>query len=204
MKNSIFNPDEEIPEEDPFVQFDIWYRHRLSLNLPVPDSMSLGTVSGKESVSVRTVLLKDYDNNGFVFFTNYHSRKGKQLEANRNAALLFYWPETGQQVRIEGFVIKVSETESDKYFMSRPENSRIAAWASEQSEIIPNRKYLEDQYNYYKNLFKNKPVERPPHWGGYRMVPHWFEFWTEGKHRLHNRISYTLKNNGWKMSRLAP
>jgi pyridoxamine 5'-phosphate oxidase len=204
MKNASAALGDEILNADPFTQFDIWYRYRLSLNLSVPNSMSLGTLSGKSGVSVRTVLLKSYDNEGFVFFTNYLSRKGNQLETNKNAALLFYWPESEQQIRVEGSVTKIKEEWSDKYFMSRPLESRIAAWASEQSSIIADRKYLEGQFDHYKTIFKNKTVERPPHWGGYLLIPYWFEFWTEGKHRLHNRISYSLTKEGWKMNRLAP
>jgi len=203
MKMLSFTLGDEIPCPDPFTQFDSWYRHRLSLNLPVPESMSLGTMS-ETGVSIRTVLLKGYDNNGFVFFTNYLSRKGKQLEINNSAALLFFWPETLQQVRIEGSVIKVTEEESDKYFMSRPLESRIGAWASEQSSKIPGMKYLEERFEKYKSDFKNKTVDRPAHWGGYRLLPVWFEFWKEGKHRLHHRVSYTLDNNTWLMEQLAP
>lgn len=201
--NKITITGEEI-SPDPFRQFNAWYSARLSLNLTIPNAMSLGTVSGKGSVSVRTVLLKEYDDSGFVFFTNYNSRKGKQLESNPGAALLFYWPESEQQVRIEGSVIKVTQQESDLYFHSRPLESRISAWASEQSSVIPDRKYLDDRYDYYSGIWENKFIERPSHWGGYRLVPDWFEFWKEGKHRMHNRITFSLKGKVWIMERLAP
>lgn len=189
---------------DPFEQFRAWYEARLSLNLPVPNAMSLGTVSEKGAVSVRTVLLKEFDDTGFVFFTNYNSRKGKQMELNPGVALLFYWPESEQQVRIEGTVIKVTPEESDLYFQSRPEDSRISAWASQQSSVIPDRRYLDDRFDYYKNNFENRNIVRPPYWGGYRLIPDWFEFWKEGKHRMHDRISYTRKGAGWITERLAP
>jgi pyridoxamine 5'-phosphate oxidase len=201
--NKITTANQEI-SPDPFEQFRSWYEARLSLNLSVPNAMSLGTVSEKGAVSVRTVLLKEFNDTGFVFFTNYYSRKGKQLHSNPGAALLFYWPESEQQVRIEGSVVNVTEQESDMYFQSRPEESRISAWASDQSTVIPDRKYLDDRFNYYKNLFMNKRIEKPPHWGGYRLIPDWFEFWKEGKHRLHDRIAYTRKGTGWVIERLAP
>jgi pyridoxamine 5'-phosphate oxidase len=189
---------------DPFQQFRLWYNSRLSLNLAIPNAMSLGTASENGSVSLRTVLLKDFDENGFVFYTNYNSRKGKQLELKPVAALLFYWPESEQQVRIEGSVTKVTQQDSDSYFHSRPLESRISAWASEQSSVIPGRQYLDDRFEHYKSVFRNDPVTRPPYWGGYRLIPSWFEFWKEGKHRMHDRITYSLKGRDWVTERLAP
>jgi pyridoxamine 5'-phosphate oxidase len=189
---------------DPFEQFRIWYNARLLLDLVTPNAMSLGSVSERGRVSVRTVLLKGFDKNGFVFYTNYKSRKGKQFGLNPGAALLFYWPESEQQIRIEGSVIKVTQQESDIYFQSRPPESRIAAWTSEQSSVIPGRKYLDNRFEHFKSIFKNRLVERPYFWGGYRLVPDWFEFWKEGRHRMHDRISYTRKENSWLIERLAP
>ena len=195
---------DEVISADPIIQFSKWYDKRLSLNLSVPNTMSLATISGNGSVSVRTLLLKGFDENGFVFFTNYESRKGKQLEVNPSAALLFYWPESGQQVRIEGSVTKVSQEESDIYFKSRPRESRISAWASGQSTVIPDRAFLDDRFTHFKNFFKDKEVPRPQYWGGYCLTPSWIEFWKEGEHRMHDRITYTRNGTGWVINRLSP
>lgn len=195
---------EKSMEQNPFVQFDIWYEEHLNTGIPIPDSMSLGTASADGRISVRTVLLKDFNENGFVFFTNYNSRKGLQLSSNPRAALLFYWPESGRQVRIEGMVMKVSEDESEFYFKTRPRESQLSAWVSEQSSAIPDKQYLEKRFDLYKNKFDNIPVEKPQHWGGYRIVPDWFEFWQEGNFRLHDRLTYSKRNELWKIERLAP
>jgi pyridoxamine 5'-phosphate oxidase len=195
---------EKTIEANPFIQFEIWYRkHKISA-ADEPSSVSLGTASENGSVSVRTVLLKDYSEEGFVFFTNYESKKALQLKSNNNAALLFYWPESGRQIRIEGKVEKVSQKISVDYHNSRPRGSRLSAWASRQSTVIPGREYLEDQYHYYKKKFYKHPVDKPPYWGGYRIIPRWFEFWQSGRFRLHDRISYSLKNGIWIIDRLAP
>lgn len=202
MKENILSESSVYP--NPFEQFDLWYKERLSGNIPVADTMSLGTSSPDGRVSVRTVLLKDYSERGFLFYTNYLSKKGKQLDSNPQAALLFYWPESERQIRIEGAVRKVSVEESDLYFSSRPEVSQLSAWASEQSSVIPDREYLESRVDFYKNKFDGNPIARPLNWGGYILCPSWFEFWQEGKHRLHDRISYSLSGKSWKINRLAP
>ncbi len=189
---------------NPFIQFDKWYSEHLRAENNIPDSVSLGTTSADGQVSVRTVLLKSYDDNGFVFYTNYNSKKGSQLTSNPKAALLFYWAESGRQIRVEGRAEKVFPEESESYFKTRPRESQIAAWASEQSSSIPDRKYLETKYNYYKDLFFSKPVEKPPHWGGFRIVPEWFEFWQNREFRLHDRIIYRMANERWLIERLAP
>jgi pyridoxamine 5'-phosphate oxidase len=191
-------------DKDPFIQFDHWYRERLLLVTTYPDSLSLGTASTDGNVSVRTVLLKEFDSRGFVFFTNYKSRKGRQLSENPNAAMLFYWPESGRQVRIEGRVEKISEEESRIYFNSRPRESRIGAWASNQSSVIPGRDHLDDLVGRFNAEFKGKPIPKPPHWGGFRLFPVMFEFWQEGKFRLHDRLVYTPSKKGWAIKRLAP
>jgi pyridoxamine 5'-phosphate oxidase len=200
-KSGLFEDEIEL---NPFAQFSKWYKEHEMAGFEIPNSVSLGTVSSEGGPSVRTVLLKGYDESGFVFFSNYLSRKGKQLENNPKAALLFYWPESARQIRIEGKIEVISKKESDLYFMSRPLESQLSAWASEQSKIIPGRKYLEERMGYYKNLFRNKPIERPAHWGGYKLVPSWFEFWQEGEYRLHDRISYNISDKNWIISRLAP
>lgn len=195
---------EKSVDQNPFRQFEKWYKNRLSGDISVPNSMSLGTASANCRVSVRTVLLKEYNHEGFVFFTNYNSKKGGHLQANPNAALLFYWPESNRQIRIEGSVKKIGKKESESYFKTRPDESRISAWASEQSSVIPDRKYIDEKFEYFRKIFENESVRRPVYWGGFRLVPVWFEFWQEGKHRLHDRISYTLEENIWKIERLAP
>jgi pyridoxamine 5'-phosphate oxidase len=189
---------------NPFLQFDIWYKEHIKSGISVPDAVSLASADSEGQVSLRTVLLKEYDDNGFVFFTNYTSKKGIQLTTNPRVALLFYWPESARQVRIEGFVKKVSEEESESYFRSRPFESQISAWASDQSSKIPDRQYLEKQYDFFLKKFKDNPVEKPENWGGFRIVPEWFEFWQEGKFRLHDRITYTKRNDRWIIGRLAP
>lgn len=189
---------------DPFVLFDNWYKTHLKFGSAIPDSVSLATASSSGQVSVRTVLLKDYSEKGFTFFTNYKSKKGAQLDSNPNAALLFYWPENGRQVRIEGVVEKISEQESVTYFHSRPRESQISAWASEQSTSVPDRKYLEDRFAFFSEKFSGKEVDKPEYWGGFRIIPSWFEFWQDGEHRLHDRITYTGNNGLWITGRLAP
>ncbi len=195
---------EKTIDPNPFVQFDIWFRERLTTDIEIPNTVSLGTASKKGSVSVRTVLLKGYDKSGFVFFTNYNSKKGKQLSSNCRAALLFYWPESGRQIRIEGVANKVTEEESVSYFKTRPRESQLAAWASEQSTVIPDRQYLETRYGVFNENFNSFPVDKPPHWGGFRVVPDWFEFWENGDFRLHDRISYTKRKEFWAIERIAP
>lgn len=204
MKKEKYIFSEKSVDPDPFLQFDKWYKERLSGKIPIPDTVSLGTSSRDGAVSVRTVLLKSYNEGGFIFFTNYNSRKGRQIESNPRAAFLFYWPETGRQVRIEGGVLKITEEESDLYFNTRPEESRLSAWASEQSNIIPDRTFLENRFAFYKNKYSGKKTDRPPHWGGYLLRPFWFEFWQERESRLHDRITYSLSGNKWVIHRLAP
>ena len=189
---------------NPFVQFDIWYKEHLSSGIAIPESVSLGTASADGKVSVRSVLLRDYGEDGFTFFTNYNSKKGVQLLSNNKAALLFYWPESGRQVRIEGIAEKISQEDSESYFKTRPRESQLSAWASEQSSVIPDRFHLERKYEFYKDKFSGRPVDKPYHWGGFRIAPIWFEFWQEREHRLHDRISYTRSSEGWKIERLAP
>jgi pyridoxamine 5'-phosphate oxidase len=191
-------------DPNPFVQFEIWYKEHLSCGIAIPGTVSLGTASAGGRVSVRIVLLKGYDENGFVFFTNYKSKKGIQISENPGVALLFYWPELDRQVRIEGIIEKTSEKESSDYFMTRPRESQIAAWASEQSSIIPDRRHLEKLYDFYKDKFDKNPVEKPPYWGGYRIVPDFFEFWQDGEFRLHNRVVYSKVKDTWIIECLAP
>ena len=195
---------EKTIELNPFNQFNKWYRIHLQHDIDIPDTVTLGTSSSDGKVSLRTVLLKYYNESGFVFFTNYKSKKGLQIESNNSAALLFYWSESGQQVRIEGIVEKISPEESDTYFKTRPQESQIAAWASEQSSVIKGRLELENKYQFYKKKFLGNPVDRPPFWGGFRLTPDWFEFWQNGEFRLHDRITYTKSKDTWQIARLSP
>jgi pyridoxamine 5'-phosphate oxidase len=190
--------------KDPFLQFDNWYREHLLDGNNYPESFSLGTASASGTVSVRMVLLKEYDNHGFVFFTNYKSKKGMQLSENPKVAMLFYWPESGRQIRVEGRAEKISENESEKYFSSRPRQSRIGAWASNQSTTIQSRDFLNEQMSLFTGRFKGKQIPKPAYWGGFRIIPEMFEFWQEGKFRLHDRIIYVHGKKGWRIKRLAP
>ncbi len=189
---------------DPFTQFGQWYNLHQSDSIEIPNSFSLGTASAEGRVSLRTVLLKGYDDSGFTFFTNYNSRKFLDLSGNHMSAMLFYWQECKRQIRIEGPVIKLSEEESEMYFVSRPRESQLSAWASEQSSVIPDRQYLEKRYESFKSRFNGMAVQRPPYWGGLKLLPDRFEFWQDGDFRLHDRISYTKLNSLWKIERLAP
>jgi pyridoxamine 5'-phosphate oxidase len=202
--NSNNELSEKTVDSDPFTQFNIWYKSHLASGIEIPETVSLGTASTNGHVSVRTVLLKGFSESGFLFFTNYKSKKGDQLLSNPNAALLFYWAESGRQVRIEGITEKVSEKDSEDYFKTRPKESQLSAWASEQSQTIPDRQYLEKRFLFYKTHYNESQIEKPPHWGGFRLIPQWFEFWQNGEFRLHDRITYTRKNNLWIIERLAP
>jgi pyridoxamine 5'-phosphate oxidase len=195
---------ESMINQNPFIQFDKWYTEHLKAGIAIPNTVSLGTTFPNGHVSVRTVLLKEYNESGFVFYTNYNSKKGTQLLSTHKAALLFFWPYSGRQIRIEGIVKKMTVKESEDYFKGRPRESQIAAWASEQSSVIPDRQFLDDRYEFYKNKFGNMTIKRPPCWGGFHIVPDWFEFWQEGDFRLHDRLSYTRKKDRWIIERLAP
>ena len=190
-------------DKNPIKQFAKWYKTVLKSGLKEPTAMTLATASKGGVPSARTVLLKGYDEKGFLFFTNYGSRKGRELSENPFAELLFYWMDLRKQVRISGRVEKISKEESKKYFKTRPLNSQIGAWASRQSEIIPDRKFLEEKYKEYSEKYK-EDVPLPPFWGGFRLIPERFEFWQGRENRLHDRICYMKKNGEWEIVRLAP
>ena len=195
---------EEEVQPDPIAQFNYWFEQALNAQLYEPNAMTLATADAQGSPSARIVLLKGVDNRGLMFFTNYNSLKGQALEANPQAALLFYWPELERQIRITGKIEKVSEAESDAYYASRPLDSRIGAWASEQSQVISDRSVLLKRAALFSAKFALQPA-RPPHWGGYRLLPEYFEFWQGRSSRLHDRICYQRQDDGqWKIFRLAP
>ena len=189
---------------DPFEQFGRWWNDAIAAEVEEVNAMTLATASKDGIPSARIVLLKGYDEQGFVFFTNYESTKGKELMANPNAALVFFWRELERQVRIEGRVEKVSSEESDEYFHSRPEGSRIGAWSSPQSAIITNRTIIETNVTQYSKRFEGHEIPRPEHWGGYRVIPNKFEFWQGRSSRLHDRFQYTKDQEQWLRNRLAP
>ena len=190
---------------DPFAQFQAWFDTALAAGLPEPNAMTLDTATPDGRPSARMVLIKGVDPRGFVFYTNYESRKGRELEANPWAALVFYWPELERQIRIEGRVERVAAEESDAYFASRPLGSRLGAWASPQSQVIPGRDVLEARLRDLEARFASGDVPRPPHWGGYRVVPEAVEFWQGRPSRLHDRLRYTRQADGrWAIERLAP
>jgi pyridoxamine 5'-phosphate oxidase len=191
--------------KDPITQFTNWWQEALKSEIDEVNAMTLATASADGFPSARIVLLKGYDANGFVFYTNYHSFKGQQLEENPRACIVFFWKELERQVRITGLIHKVSSEESDEYFHSRPEGSRIGAWTSPQSQVIENREQLEEKEKELKTAFEGKEIPRPLHWGGYRVKPLIVEFWQGRPSRLHDRIQYTMEDNGgWKIERLAP
>lgn len=192
-------------QANPIRQFDLWWNEAISSQIDEVNAMTLATASSDGLPAARIVLLKGYDDAGFVFFTNYQSFKGQQLEENPRACLVFFWKELERQVRITGLIEKVSAEESDGYFSSRPESSRIGALASPQSQVIEDRRILENNEAELTKSFAGKPIPRPLHWGGYRVKPVSIEFWQGRPGRLHDRIQYGLNENGqWMIERLAP
>jgi pyridoxamine 5'-phosphate oxidase len=195
---------EETVHKNPFKQFDDWFTQVLKLKLKEPTAMVLATVDKKARPSARVVLMKDFSSEGITFYTNYNSRKGEELRQNPSAGLLFYWAALERQVRIEGKIKKISRQESEKYFNSRQFGSRIAAWISEQSETIPNREYLEKRFTELGKKYSSGKIPLPPNWGGYRLIPNYFEFWQGRENRMHDRICYKKQKGRWKIFRLAP
>ncbi len=195
---------EEKIDNDPFAEFGVWMDEALKAKVNEPTAMTLSTVSAEGRPSSRVVLLKGYDREGFVFFTNYNSRKGRELAGNPFAAVNFFWPELERQVNISGLTSKVSAEESDEYFKSRPFTSRVGAWASNQSEKIDSRMSIMMKAAKLLVKYASGNVPRPPHWGGFRIVPDRFEFWQGRESRLHDRICYELVNGKWLISRLSP
>jgi len=197
--------NEKEAEPNPFQQFQIWFDQALSAQLLEPNAMTLATVTAEGKPSARVVLLKHFNEQGFVFYSNYHSRKGQELGQNPWAALVFWWASLERQVRIEGRVEQVSEQESNAYFYSRPWGSRLGAWASEQSQVVGDRQVLEQRLVELEQQYQDQEIPRPPHWGGYRLVPIAIEFWQGRPNRLHDRLSYhRLEDGNWQIERLSP
>jgi pyridoxamine 5'-phosphate oxidase len=192
-------------ELNPIDQFQKWWTEAVNSQIDEVNAMTLATASSDGMPSARIMLLKDFNQNGFVFFTNYKSYKAMHLEENPKACLLFFWKELERQVRITGLVKRISEKDSDEYFYSRPVGSQVGAWASNQSQVIESREWLESRYLQLTEEFKQKELKRPPHWGGYLVTPVIIEFWQGRPSRLHDRIQYSLEEDGsWKIERLSP
>ena len=198
--------DENGIASDPFHQFTTWYDEAVAAGLPEPEAMTLSTATLEGRPSARIVLLRGYDERGFCFFSNYASQKGRELAANPYAAVTFHWVELERQVRIAGRVEKVTAAESDVYFQSRPSQSRIGAWSSPQSNVIPSRDALEQFFDDYQERYSDvTAIPRPEHWGGYRVIPERIEFWQGRPNRLHDRLCFTRIDQGqWTLQRLAP
>jgi len=197
--------DEADLHKDAIQQFEKWWQEALLSEIEEVNAMTLATATANGKPSARIVLLKGFNENGFVFFSNYHSHKGSQIEDNPFVSLVFFWKELERQVRIEGGITKIVEEESDVYFNSRPISSRIGAWASPQSKVIASRKVIEENVAELEKSFDGKDIDRPPHWGGYLVKPVLVEFWQGRASRLHDRIQYTaIADKGWKIERLAP
>lgn len=204
-KHSLRGLNESDVDASPFKQFERWFRQALEAQLDLPDAMTLATATKDGVPSARMVMLRGSDERGFVFYTNYESPKGRQLAENSRAALVFYWRELGRQVRITGRVSKVSREESEHYFRSRPREARLAAWASDQSEVITSREALERRLEQLRAEYEGEEIPLPPYWGGYRVLPETFEFWQEHPNRLHDRFRYSQQaGGGWCIERLAP
>jgi pyridoxamine 5'-phosphate oxidase len=191
-------------DPDPMVQFEKWFMEVSKNDTIEPNAMALSTAGQDGRPSVRYILLKGFDKTGFVFFTNYESRKSLDIKNNPWGALAFYWPITQQQIRAEGKITLLTDDESDEYFNNRPQGSKIGAWASPQSKPIPNREYLENLKSEYEKKYQNFRVPRPKFWGGYKLLPDVVEFWQGRPDRLHDRFEYRLKDGIWRKERLAP
>lgn len=195
--------DESRVSSDPIKQFRKWLLEASGRQALLPETMTLATATRSGGPSARTLLLRSFDNSGFVFYTNYSGRKGKELTENPQAALVFYWPRLGRQIRVEGRVVRVSPRESDSYFSSRPRDSQLSAWASKQSRVVRDRRFLENQVKRFNEKFPGR-VPRPPNWGGFRLQPSVVEFWKERPGRLHDRLRYRRSRGRWVLERLAP
>jgi pyridoxamine 5'-phosphate oxidase len=204
-QNAAEGLDEKTVDPDPIQLFRRWFGEAIASGSRLPDAMTLATATKDGKPSARMVLLKQFDDQGFVFYTNYNSRKSRELDENPYAALVCYWVGLDRQVRIEGGVERVSAAESDEYFKTRPRESQLGALASPQSEVIESREFLEKRFQDFEGMYRDRSVSRPAHWGGYRLRPQRIEFWQNREGRLHDRILYERQADGsWIMKRLAP
>ncbi len=201
IKNGLLESD---VDPDPFRQFSVWFEQAVKSGIMEPNAMSHATVSPDGQPSMRIVLLKGIDDKGFIFFTNYESRKGRDMDHNPKSALLFFWGELERQVRIEGSVERISKESSKAYFDSRPEGSRIGAWSSNQSEVVDSRDFLESRFHENEIKFAGKDIPMPEYWGGYRLIPNVFEFWQGRGSRMHDRIRFRNMSGRWLIDRLSP
>jgi pyridoxamine 5'-phosphate oxidase len=196
---------EQEVDPSPILQFQAWLQDAVAARMLEPNAMTLATVTPEGKPSARIVLLKDFDERGFVFYTNLQSRKGQELNQTPAAVLVFWWDKLERQIRIEGSILKVSDAEADEYFQSRPKGSQLGAWVSHQSQVIEGREDLEHRLKTFEQKYGDRPIPRPDHWGGYRLVPSAFEFWQGRPNRLHDRLCYRQKNStGWTIERLSP
>jgi len=191
-------------DKDPIKQFEKWFKQAVDAKVNEPNAMVVSTVGEHNKPSSRILLLRNFSDQGFVFYTNYHSKKGKDIEQNPFACLNFFWPELERQVRIEGKLVKQNDKDSDLYFASRPRTSQLGAWVSQQSEVLKNRKDLDENYSALEKKYEGKEIPRPPFWGGFELKPESFEFWQGRPSRLHDRIRYTMEFEKWGIERLYP
>jgi pyridoxamine 5'-phosphate oxidase len=189
---------------DPHEQFIIWLNEALNSAIDEPNAMTLATSSSTGVPGIRTVLLKGIADDGYIFYSNYLSQKAQHIEENPNAAILFFWKELERQLTVTGHIVKLQRHETEAYFTTRPRESQIGAWASIQSSVIPDRKFIEEQFKMYSEKFGTSEIPVPDYWGGYKLIPDKYEFWQGRENRLHDRISYIKEDEGWKILRLSP
>ena len=199
-----FELTEQTVDKDPIRQLNLWLKDAIAGQKPDPTAMVVSTLDEEGNPESRVVLLKELTPEGLIFFTNYHSKKGQQIIANQRVSVVFFWPELERQVRIKGKAEKISEVDSESYFLSRPLESQLGAWSSPQSEIIESRNVLDDNYTHFRQYFETHEIKKPPHWGGFLIRPEYFEFWQGRSNRLHDRIEFCNDGQSWKIQRLAP
>lgn len=199
-----FELNEETVNNDPILQLTAWLNDAIENQKADPTAMVLSTIDQEGNPESRVVLLKELKAEGLIFFTNYDSKKGQQITINPHVSVVFFWPELERQVRIKGKAEKISEEDSESYFLSRPLDSQLGAWASPQSQVIENRQVLDNNYAHFKQHFENQKIVKPPHWGGFLIRPAYFEFWQGRSNRLHDRLEYLPAEKSWQIRRLAP